>query len=222
MMQAVGHGFARGFLAALEVERMMDAHPACALPQVPRESRARIHAHGLLHGRSNPWAARCHWQPVLRIVHPRRSITGKRIKGKTRHVLVDTPGLPGGISGIDHRRRRSASRQVGLAITGEFVRSVSLARAVVRRQRLSWGTSRVNSPRPGRHHSPISRPRSSRGADRMNRFIRLIKSPDGHLGRLFWSIAWLNRCQNRTGQATGRLRNRQRDVPSIRRNRSLF
>ena len=87
---------------------------------------------------------------------------GKLIKGKKRHVLVDTQGLllHGIVTAADVQDRRRRSRAAG-----DLVRSVSLSREIVRRQRLSGPGL---SPRPGRH------PARSRDRDR-----QAIRSGEG-------------------------------------------
>ena len=89
-----GAGFARGFLAALEVERMMDAiQRAVPVPQ------AEVIMHGAS-GRQILGQAR-HWQPVLRSsvrILGRMYIT-PLITSRIATRRLPPPGLPGGISG---------------------------------------------------------------------------------------------------------------------------
>ena len=70
--------------------RHAGSHPSCALPQVPRESRARSQPHGLHHRQSEcekPEKGGLAWR------QPRLQCRQAPIKGKKRHVLVDTQGL---------------------------------------------------------------------------------------------------------------------------------
>ena len=117
--------------------------PSCALPQVPRESRARSQPHGLHHRQSECGKplkkGGSHRQPRLRC--------RQADQGPKRHVLVDTQGLLGTASSPPPQAFRIATAVCVRA--GDLVRSVSLSPArIVRRQRLSGPGL---SPRPGRH-----------------------------------------------------------------------
>ena len=116
----------------------------CALPQVPRESRARSQPHGLStvrvlkKGGSLDSHLRC-----------RQADQGQEAACSGRYARLAA-------ARHRHRRRRSGSRRRSRA-AGDLVRSVSLSREIVRRQRLS-GARSFTAPWPA---SCPSRPRSS-------------------------------------------------------------
>ena len=151
-----GAGFARGFLAALEVERMMDAiQRAVPVPQ------AEVIMHGAsgrqILGQRAPLAAGA--QNVITPLITSRIATRR----------LPPPGLPDGISG---------------SICAHSASVRSLDNAVCRGcsaggcRQSTRGTSRCKFTTPENRDSALQEGPPD------NRFIRLIKSPDGHSGKL--------------------------------------
>ncbi len=91
-------GAAQGFAAALdgarlfrpvELGRHARPHSSCALPEVPRAGRAR----GQPHCRDHRQPKRQSRRKRGASIDPHGYDAGKKIKGKKRHILVDTQGL---------------------------------------------------------------------------------------------------------------------------------
>ena len=145
-----GAGFARGFLAALEVERMMDAiQRAVPVPQ----------AEVIMHGASG------------------RQILGQRAPlaagAENVHHAVDhlaDSDAPFAAAALARRDQRLDMRPFRIGQVARITQFVAVvARAVVGSPR--WGTSRANSP-PQR----ITADSALQEGPPDNRFIRLIKS----------------------------------------------
>ena len=111
-----------------------------------------------------------------------------------RHVLVDTQGLL--LHGIVTASRRSGSKDGGLALIGDLVRSVSISREIVRRNSAEQGS--VFHRSPGRASCPIARPEIVKRSDR----VTMLRRPAASLAWSTSNIAWLNRCRL-TGQGLG-------------------
>ena len=158
------------------------SHPSCALPQVPRESRARSQPHGLHHRQE------CEKPEKGGRIDSHGFDAGKLIKGKKRHVLVDLKACS---ARHRHRRRRSGSRRRSRA-AGDLVRSVSLSREIVRRQRSGAGLS----PRPGRHPAR-SRDEIVKRSDRVKGFVVQPRVVEG--------LKTAAEAKDRTSTATARL-----------------
>ena len=147
----------------VELGRHAGSHPSCALPQVPRESRARSQPHGrIIDSQSVKSAEKGGLASTAT-----RFDAGKLIKGKKR-VLVDTQGLL-----LARHRSPPPTFRIATAVSrcrGDLVRSVSLSREIVRRQRLSGLARSFTAPWPA--SCPISTGRSFKRSDRVKRRLR--------------------------------------------------
>ena len=148
--------FALGFLPALEIERMMDAiQRAIPVPQ----------AEVIMHGASG-------WQ-VLGNIAP-LAAGAQNVHHAVDHLSdIDTPFAAAGLARRDQRLDMRPFR------IGQVAR---IAQPVAVVARVVFGSPH-GAPQEGiRHPQRITGDSALQEGSPANRFVRLIKSPDGHLG----------------------------------------
>ena len=176
-LAAAQHGLR--LFRSVELRRHAGSHPSRALRQVPRASRTRSQPHRLHHRQPEREKRRKRGA----CIDPHGFDAGKLIKGKKRHILVDTLGLL--LHAHRACRRRPGSRRRH-AVAVDAVRPVPFSGEAVRRQRL---------PRPD----------LSQGARKFLPHLEteIVKRSDQRQGLRAlpkrWiverTIAWLNRCR---------------------------